>query len=163
MKRFICLILALCILLCGCGFFGERVREPVTFYFLCSNYQEDLCCVIVPEEREGAGHTSDLAYMMALYQMGPSAEDVVSPLPTGTSIVSHMESGQIFLELSDAAYSLSDLEYSLACACLTLTCLDITEAEYVTVTCGSRSKTMTRDSLVMYDTEEFISTTEENQ
>jgi len=163
MKRIVCLILAFSVLLSGCGFFGERIREPVTFHYLCGNYQEELCCVIVSEEREAAGHTGDLAYMMALYQMGPSGEELVSPLPPGTGIVTEVENGHIFLELSDAAYALSDLEYSLACACLTLTCLDISDAESVTVTCGSRSKTMTRESIAMQDAEVSTSPTEENQ
>lgn len=163
MKRILCLTLVLSILFSGCGFFGERIREPATFHYLCRNYQEELCCVIVSEEREAAGHTGDLAYLMALYQMGPSNEDLTSPLPSGTRISSDVQNGQIFLELSDAALTLSDPEFSLACACLTLTCLDIMEAESVTVSCGSRNKTMTRDSLILHDTEEPTSPTEESQ
>ena len=65
-------MLSLCFLLSGCGFFGERIREPVTFYYLCADYQEKLCCVIVPEEREASGHSGDLSYLLALYQIGPA-------------------------------------------------------------------------------------------
>ena len=72
MKRIVCMILALCFLLSGCGSFGARIREPVTFHYLCADYQEKLCCVIVSEEREASGHSGDLSYLLALYQMGPA-------------------------------------------------------------------------------------------
>ena len=161
MKRIIPLILALCFLLCGCGFFGERIREPVTFHYLCTSYQEELCCVIASEERESSGHTGDLPYLLALYQMGPANEGYRSPLPFGTQIRAEIQDNKIILELSDAAEVLSDLEYSLACACLTLTCLDIMDAESVTVFCGDRSNTMTRSSLTLYNENETIAPTEE--
>lgn len=163
MKRIVSLTLLLCLLLSGCGFFGERIREPVTFHYLCNFYQEDLCCVLVCEEREASGHAGDLPYLLALYQMGPAGEDLRSPLPPGTRIHSEVQDSQILLELSDEAMALSDLEYSLACACLTLTCLDITEAEAVTVCCGDRSKTMTRSSLTLFDETETTFPTEESQ
>jgi hypothetical protein len=163
MKRIAALMVALSIFLSGCGFFGDRIREPVTFHYLCSVYQKELCCVIVSEEREAAGHTADLSYLLALYQMEPANEEFRSPLPSGTKIVSNVQDGNIFLELSDTAATLSDLEYSIACACLTLTCLDITDAESVTVRCGSRSKTMTQSSLTLYDESQIIPPTEESQ
>ena len=163
MKRILCLILAFALLLSGCSFFGERIREPVTFHYLCGKYQEELCCVIVTEEREAAGHSGDLAYLMALYQMGPSGENVYSPLPAGTRISSQLQDGQVLLELSDAASTLSDPDFSLACACLTLTCLDIAEAEAVTVSCGSRSMTMTRSTLTLNDPAVPTAATEETQ
>ena len=163
MKRFLSLMLILSLLLSGCGFFGERIREPVTFHYLCNSYQEDLCCVFVSEEREASGHTDDLSYLLALYLMGPAGEDLRSPLPAGTRIRADIQEGQILLELSEDAVSLSDPEYSLACACLTLTCLDITEAESVTVSCGDRSRTMTRSTLTLVDDSESTISTEEDQ
>lgn len=161
MKGFFSLMLTLCFLLCGCGFFGERIREPVTFHYLCDSYEEELCCVIASEEREASGHTGDLSYLLALYQMGPANEGSRSPLPLGTKIHTQIEDDRIILTLSDEARILSDLEYSLACACLTLTCLDIVDAEAVTVFCGERSNTMTRNTLTMYDEIETIAPTEE--
>lgn len=150
--RILCLILSLSILLSGCGFFGERIKEPVTFYYLCSSYQEDLCCVIASEEREASGHTGDLSYLLALYLMGPSNDEYVSPLPTDISIASQIDAGHILLELPDTAHALSDMEFSLACACLTLTCLEITNAEDVTILSGDRTKTLSHSTLTLYDT-----------
>lgn len=163
MKRMICLTLALCLLLSGCSSFGERIREPVTFHYLCADYAEKLCCVIVSEEREAAGHSGDLSYLLALYQMGPANESLRSPLPPGTRIHSELQDGEILLTLSDSAQILSDLDYSLACACLMLTCLDITDTSAVTVNCVDRTKTMYADSLTLLDNPETISPTEESQ
>ena len=159
MKRIVCLILALCLLLCGCSSFGERIKEPVTFYYLCDKYEEELCCVIVSEEREASGHRGDLTFLLHLYLMGPSGDEMVSPLPHGTRIVSaEKKDGRIRLELTDTARTLSDAEFSLACACLTLTCLDMTDATDVTIQSGERSLTMARDSLALYDTNETTPT-----
>lgn len=152
MKRITCLILIFSFLLSGCGFFGARIKDPVTFYYLCEAYQEELCCVIGSEEREASGHTGDLPYLLALYQMGPTDDELRSPLPTGTRITAQIQDGHIALELSDAVLSLSDIDFSLACACLTLSCLDATGAEDVTVQSGDRIITMNRDSLTLLDT-----------
>ncbi len=161
MKRIFSIILVCSLLLSGCGFFGARIREPVLFFYLCEHYTKDLCCVIVPEEREASGHAADLPYLLALYQMGPVDEELRRPLPIGTRIKSERQENQILLELSDAAHSLSELDFSLACACLSLTCLDITDADTVTIACGSRTKTMTRDSLILSDIPEQTEPMEE--
>ncbi len=163
MKRILPLILVFSLLLSGCGFFGERIKSPATFYYLCEYYTEELCCVIASEEREASGHSSDLPYLLALYQMSPADEGHRSPLPDGTAIQARQQDDQICLELSDAAQSLSELDFSLACACLTLTCLDISGAASVTVICGDRTRTMDRSSLTLFDTAEQTKSTEETQ
>ena len=150
-KRILCLILSFSMLLSGCSFFGERIKEPVTFYYLCNRYQEDLCCVIVSEEREASGHLEDLSYLLALYLMGPANDEYVSPLPAGTRVTSQIKDGHILLELTNTSHVLSDVELSLAGACLTLTCLEITNAEDVTILCGDKEKTMSRSTLTLYD------------
>ena len=164
MKRLISLAFLLCLTLTGCGKFGERIKEPVTFYYLRAEYQYGSDSgVIGSEEREASGHRENLSYLLALYLMGPSGEDLVSPIPRGIRFLSVEQADTLItLNLSDTASALTDAEYSLACACLTLTCLDLTEAETVTVTSGSRSVTMTRDNLILYDSS-MTAPTEETQ
>lgn len=152
MKRMICVILAVSLFLTGCGFYGTRIKNPVTFYYLCDKYQTDLCCVIVSEEREAAGHTDDLSYLLALYLMGPTDDENVSPLRPGTRIKSERKDDTVYLELTEPFQILSDIEFSLVCSCLTLTCLNITDAKTVTITSGERSKTMSQDTITLYDT-----------
>ena len=160
-KRLLCLFL--CLALSGCGV-SSRYNEPVIFYYLRETYQySDSSGVISAEVREAVGHRDSLSYLLALYLMGPSEEDLRSPFPKDVRILSvEQGSTSIHLELNEAAAHLSDAELSLACACLTLTCAGLTGAEVVTVTSGARSITMTPDSLTLYD-DVTPATTEETQ
>lgn len=163
MKRVLCVILCACFLFSGCGFFGERIREPVTFYYICEKYQDELCCVIVSEQREASGHSGDLSYLLALYSMGPTSDGMVSPLPPGTQISPTIEENHIELELITYGNSMSEIEFSLACACLTLTSLEISGAEEVTVYCGDRIRTMNRSALTLQDAIAETTSTEESK
>ena len=118
--------------------------------------------MVVSEQRDAAGHRNDLSYMLALYLMGPVNNSYTSPIPRGTRVyVKENENGKIELELSEAARTMTDAQFSLACSCLTLTCLEITGAEQVTVTNGDRVISMTKDNLMLFDSPSQIQTTEE--
>ena len=148
MKRFFCLLLCLCLFLPGCS--GELMKNPVTFYYPRREYQygaED--GVISGEQREASGHADDLHYLLSLYLIGPSSDELVSPLPWGTRLLGvNRQDGTITLELTDT--------------CLTMTNLSITGGDEVTITSGSRSVTMSRDSLTLID-DSTASTTEETK
>ena len=154
MKRLLCLVLALCLILPGCAVSKERLREPVTFYYPRRQYQygvED--GVISSEQREAAGHRDDLSYLLALYLIGPSDEALVSPLPWGTRILKTTQKGTaVTLKLTDTALTMTDTEFSLACACLSMTCMGLANVENVTIVSGSRSLTISRDNLLLNDT-----------
>ena len=152
MKRILCFLLTAALLLpllCGCG---EQVREPVTFYYLRKSYQESLDSLIASEEREASGHRDNLNYLLTFYLMGPVDEELQSPLPRGTALHRvYQEDTGLTLELSNTSALLTDYEFSLACACLSLTCMDLAAVDTVTVVSGNRSLTMNRDTLTLYD------------
>ena len=162
MKRFFYLFLCLCLFLPGCS--GELMKNPVTFYYPRREYQygaED--GVISSEQREASGHADDLHYLLSLYLIGPSSDEMVSPLPLCTRLLGvSRENGTVTLELTDTAQSVTDTEFTLACACLTMTTLSITGGDEVVITSGSRSVTMRRDSLTLID-DSTASTTEETK
>ena len=153
MRRAFCLILAVCLLISGCSLSGERMREPVTFYYPRRVYQygvED--GVIAAEQREASGHRKDLSYLLALYLIGPTDESLYAPLPRGVRFLkADQQDDTVTLELTDTTQSMTEAEFTLACACLTMTCLSITDAESVTILSGSRTVTMSRDNLTLYD------------
>jgi len=152
MKKAIALVL-ICILLSGCTVFESRMLEPVTFYYLKADYvfgREG--SVMVSEQREASGHRDDLSYLLALYLMGPTEEGHATPLPAGTRIFKlENDESTIRMKLSQHAHSLSDSQFSLACGCITMTCLELTSAEQVTITDGERTVTMQRESITLLD------------
>lgn len=153
MKRFLSFFLLFSLLLSGCAIFGERIKEPVTFYYVRSEYQyfsED--GVIASELREASGHRHDLSYLLKLYLMGPATDDLDSPLPRGAQIHKAEQTTEgIVLHLSNQDTSMSDAEFSLASACLALTCFDLTDAQNITIHSGERTVELDRNTLLLYD------------
>ena len=152
MKRLVCAALAAAMLFItfGCR---QQMKESVTFYYLNSAYQETMDSPIVGEEREVAGHRDDLKYLLSFYLMGPISKDLVSPLPRGTLVYNiTQEDTELTIELSNTSALLTDSEFSLACACLSMTCMGLANVENVTIVSGSRSLTISRDNLLLNDT-----------
>ena len=153
MKKLLCIALAIVLLvslLPGCG---QKMKEPVTFYYQITNYQENMVSPIAGEEREVAGYRDNLKYLLTFYLMGPISQELASPLPQGTQLQSiNQSSEELTIEISDTASTLSDSAFSLACACLSMTCMGLTNAEAVTVVSGSRSLTLDKDNLLLSDT-----------
>lgn len=152
MKRFFALILLVSCLLSGCSVLGERIKEPVTFYYLRSEYtyfSQD--GVIASEQREASGHKRDLPYLLALYLMGPASEDLVATLPQTVKVFSAEETSEgIMIHLSETD-DLTDMEFSSACACLAMTCFELTTSDTVIIRSGERSLTVTKDDLLLFD------------
>ena len=157
MKRLLCLILiaAAALSLCACGGSGSP-SEPVSFYYLLREpelvYNRD-DGIIRPETREGAGFLPDPAAVLELYLQGPLDNTLSSPFPAGTKLVSLKREEEILtLELSRPFSSLEGLDLSLACACLSITAMELTGAEAVTILCDRINITMDRNSLQLSDT-----------
>ena len=152
MKRLLCILLSLLLLASQLSACSQKMKEPVTFYYLQTAYQENMDSPVVGEEREGAGHRDDLKYLLSFYLMGPISKGLSSPLPRGTLLFAvSQEGGRLTIEISNTAALLTDPEFSLACACLSLTCMGLTDAEAVTITSGGRTLTMNPDNLALTD------------
>ncbi|MCI6937755.1 MAG: hypothetical protein MR762_14135 [Clostridiales bacterium] len=153
MKHLLCFVLtvsALLSMLPGCA---QKLNEPVTFYYLKSSYQETMDSPIVGEEREVAGHRDNLKYLLSFYLMGPIGKELSSPLPRGTQLYTVEQEGPaLTIEISDTSALLNDADFSLACACLSTTCMGLVNAEKVTIVSGSKSLTLSRDNLLLNDT-----------
>lgn len=154
MKRGVFLLLiSVLLLLCGCSFEKATIKEPVRFYYQRSSFayhtEES---VIHPETREAAGHTEDLSYLLSNYLIGPTEEGLVSPFPYRTKLISLQQTDtDIRIELSDTVHSMTDAQFSLACACISLTCMELTGAESVTVVSGNQTLSTTREQLLLFD------------
>lgn len=161
MKRLlsIVLIVLLCCPLFACSTFGTGIKDPATFYYPRSIVTYGVeNSVIASEYREAAGHANDPHYLISLYLRGPMDDGLVSPFPTGTSLIGfYQEDRVVYLTLSDAFASLSGLDLSVACACLCKTCFDLCDADRVEIRAESallgktQTITMTRDSILLHD------------
>ena len=150
MKRWLFGALAVCLLLSGCRL--DSAFETASFYYLDAGYADRMSDPIRKEQKEITGHAGDLSYLMHLYLMGPSGEGLKSPLPGSCTLISiENREGVIQVKLSDTRSSLTESEFSLACACLTLTILDFTQAQAVTITSGTRKVSMDTQTLTLYD------------
>lgn len=150
MKRVICLMLLFSLLLSGCGVYGTRIKDPVTFYYIRSDYREDMGSLIVPEVREASGHRNDLPYLLALYSMGPSDETLESPFPQNITIlpVEHSDDGLV-LSILDESHTSTESEFTLAGVCLAMTCMELIEVDQVTLICDDRSVTINRENFLL--------------
>lgn len=152
-QRVSLLLLSVMLLLCGCSLEKAAIKEPVQFYYQRGSFAYHTGeSVIHPETREAAGHTQDLPYLLSNYLMGPTEEGLVSPFPYRTKLVSlQQEENSIRIELSDTVHSMTDAQFSLACACISLTCMELTDAQSVTVVSGNQSLSTTREQLLLFD------------
>lgn len=152
MKR--CVLFAMmALILSGCGPKKVGSSNTVSFYYLEKEFNfERHESILSPEIRVVSEHRDNLNYLLALYLVGPAEESHLSPLPSGTRIYCRDSSvDAITLELSEASHTLSETDFTLACACLALTCFDITGVQEVTVVSGDRHITMNTDSLLLAD------------
>ncbi len=157
MKRLFCHILIVVLFLSGCSIVGERIKEPVTFYYVRKDYQKDMGNVIGSEVREASGHKGDLSYLLALYSIGPSTEELQSPLPRNTKIVQTERTDiSITLSLSDGVLTMSDADFTLASTCIAMTCMELTSVQQVTLSCEDRSITIQENNLLLYSSTQKI-------
>lgn len=154
MKRMIAMILVLacCLCLWGCGQDGS-IRDSASFYYQRGELLSDSeSGAIAAEQRDITGHTGELSYLISLYLMGPLDDALRSPFPASCRLEeAALTDAELVIRLSGSADDLSPSQFSLACGCLALTCLELTQAETVTVVCGDLSQTLTADSLTLYD------------
>lgn len=144
-------ILLCAMLLSGC--MSHAFEDSASFYYRRKEFQHHAASpVIAAEQREVTGHRQDLEYLLKLYLMGPLDEHLSSPLPAGVRLLSvTAEGSNLIVELTDTGRSLNDAAFSLACACITMTCRELTNATTVTVVSGSRSLTSSGEDILLTD------------
>lgn len=118
-------------LLCACRNASEELISPVTFYYcnraVAYNSAEG---VIRGEIREGKDFQTDTAGMLREYFTGPQSEELLSPFPAGTKLVSlSIEEDTAMLTLSREFADLNGIKLSTACSCIVKT---LAEFESVT-------------------------------
>ena len=159
MKRAIYLILAVCVLfgLCGCQRTEEPVETPITFYYRRADVvYGDPEGLIAPCIGEGSGYEDDIAGLLNRYIQGPSDPAYTNPFPGGCRIVKFsVEGDTATVTLNGLLARYRGISLSVACACLSLTVMELTGVDTVCIMAnnvlldGSESITMTRERILL--------------
>ena len=163
-KRMICLILLFCVAatLPACVQNQDKIQVPVNFYYLRQETTYGSAdSLIAPITAEGADYSNDPAGLLSQYLKGPGQNGWVSPFPRGTQLLSmELVNGFLRLTLSENFASLTGMDLTIACACLTLTALDLTGANSVRISVegatlnGAEYIRMDRNCLTLLDINE---------
>lgn len=147
--------------------FAEYEENSVDFYFSRKSYgYGSKNSVIARESRELSGYSQELSYLLTLYLEGPLEESLEPVFPDSVQIENLKMTGtQLEITLSDLTEDMADAEFSLACACLTKTCLGLTQAQAVRIASGDRIIRMDTENLILYDNSSSVEIpeTEETQ
>ena len=162
MKRLLCVltVFLLAASLCACSFGSHSaLLEPVEFSYPRKSdsfvYGSDQG-ILDTELREGSGHTNDLNYLLSMYLRGPQDDRLRNPFPSGCTLETvHREGDTLYLVLSSEFVALENMELTVACAGLTKTFLNLTDARQVCIQATALQKTvnvtMDAESLLLSD------------
>ena len=174
MKKLTVFLLILLLLLCGCSVSSHNIKEPVDFFYpkTCErpeDYKDYFSDgAIGCETREASGHRDDLYYLLSMYFQGPLDAQLLSPFTTDCTLVKVSQTGEeLTVVLNANAAKTSDLDLTLAIACLAKTCMTLTDVN--TVHIESRGiddsilfhHTVTSDTLLWEDIPPISKTMEE--
>lgn len=158
MKKNLSLILVFAlVLLAGC-----RQEEPkpqgIPFYYCAAQPAYSIGDTVITAEYRSIVPTDSLQQVLEIYLMGPRSEGLVSPFPEGLQILSvNQEDKTVQLVVSLELAALTGLDLTMACGCLSLTCLALTDAEQVQISPiyglldGQRTITMDKNTLLLLD------------
>lgn len=159
MKKALLLLLCAGMLLC---FFGcnnqETWEKPVRFYYLGTDFSYDAqCTAIQSETREGAEFAT-LEDTLAAYLKGPNSGNLTSPFPAGLRLISvRQEENTLHVTVTRHLANLSGLNLTIACCCIAKTCMELTDAENITIQAedallgSERTITLNAENMILLD------------
>ena len=153
MKRLILFFLTLSAMLsfAACQ---EQPTPQQAFYYLRTEDtiaygQEDALIVAVPQK---FSPDTELDILLQLYLDGPVDDDLRNPFPRRTYLLSTIEQEDTLLVVLSREFSTLDgMQLTLAGACLTATCRDLTGFEKIQVRSGENTYEFDMNSFVFLD------------
>lgn len=150
MKRLILLVLALTLLFACSACAAETEPQP-KFYYLRTEetiLYGEAQGFIAPVTRE-LSRDMDLDMILQLYLNGPVEEDFRNPIPKGTYLLSAiLREDRLDIVMSREFSTLDGMQLTLAGACLSATCYDLTGVEKIQV--------RSNDNIYDFDLNSFI-------
>lgn len=160
--RIMALLLVLSLLFaCGCTHNPAEsdLEAPIRFYYKVTDEGYGTTCSAIDFELYDAeGHETMYGQILDAYFLGPQQDGLVAPFPKATSLrVAWLDGETMHIDLSDSFGTLSGIDLTLACSCITMTCLQFPGVETVTIRSlgklldGKDTITMSADSLILED------------
>ena len=124
MKKWL-LALLTALLLVGCAAQKqEEVSDQCTFYYPTAQITYGSEQGVIGFERRKLSGTEDVGQILSLYFEGPTEPSLTSPFPMGTRLESwRLQDGVLTLNVSVELSELSGLKRTIACSCISKTCL----------------------------------------
>ena len=161
MKRNFCLLLCAVILFCtaACQEEAPKFESPVTFYYRTAVINDEIAAsVIGPVTAEGAGLLEDPYALLNEYLKGTSQEGYLTTFPASTKLLTlEVTEETAYLLLNGSITRLTGVDLTIACACITLTTMELTDAKTVHIRSssgamdGNEEIIMDRQTLVQQD------------
>lgn len=161
MKRVIAIVLAL-LLLTGCAP-SPAGENTVTFYYPRKNLVYSFSDLPIGAEARDCADEA-LEYMLRLYLLGPTDENLESLYPSGIRLLTVAEeNGALTVTLSPAGNQMQEIDFSLAGACLAKTCIGYGGYSSVTIQSGDRELTLKNNDLLFRDNSATLDSSEEEK
>lgn len=133
MKRITSILLCLLLLLCGCEKTDEY-QKPARFYYLSSQVDYASGNAIIDYQTVETSQMGQTVHILRSYLQGLDDSRFVSPFPTDLQLHTYrLEENVAYLVFSDELAELTNLDLTLACSCIALTCMDLTGASQVSI------------------------------
>lgn len=147
---------------------SSEALQPILFYYRTAqtsfSSEDGLICA---EERDLGSKTYSVDELFSLYFEGPARSDLVSPIPSGTKLLSTERSGsQLTIRLSQNFSTQSGIDQSILDACLVKTGLQLEGVRRVRIRVESpggqvlRDRLLSASDILLYDSDESIRQTE---
>ena len=161
MKKLLCIFLSILLVLplISCSTHKIDIQDPINFYYRKTQMDYGAAASVLGKEvRDSNGNRNNYSYLIYLYLQGPTNYAFYSPFPKDTSLVSiDLREDTAYVLLSPHMAQLTDLQLSIACACMTMTVCEMTGAENVCISAvnstldGNPSITMSLKNILLLD------------
>lgn len=136
MMKYKCMIvpiLIICLLCCGCN--KTQNQTQIIFYY-CNNqmdYKANNSAIGSEICNEPIDHL-DYDKLLTNYLSGPHSTNLISPFPSGTSLINFsLDQQSAHVVLSDTFATLTGVELTIACVCISKTVENMTNCATVTI------------------------------
>ena len=152
------MIIALLLFTAGCKQESQTPQGAAFYYCVTTSDYNVGSCALTAEHRADTTDGS-LQEVITKYLAGPLSPELESPFPQELKVVGAYQNGQtVYLTFSRELATMTGLDLTIACACMTLTVLSITNAEGVEIRTvaglldGQRAIIMDKNTLLLQDT-----------